>query len=131
MRGSMRLWIALYCTSAGWAASLAYAHHSFAMFDMSKNVTLVGTVKDFQWTNPHVWIDLLVDDPAGGQAALWEIEGGSTAVLARGGWKRDSMKAGDKVSLVMHPLKQGNNGGTLVSASVNGEEIGGGQFVRP
>ena len=131
MRGSRRLLAALCCASAGWCAPAAWAHHSFAMFDMSKNLTLEGTVKDFQWTNPHVWIDLVVTDPASGQPVVWAVECNSTAVLGRSGWKRDSIKAGDKISLTIHPLKQGTNGGTLLSASVDGQTIGGGQYVPP
>lgn len=106
-------------------AAPALAHHSFAMFDMTKNVSVEGTVKDFQWTNPHVWIDMLVQDPTNGQAVEWSIEGSSPNILERGGWKRDSIKIGDKISVVVHPLKKGDNGGSLVSAAVNGQTIGG------
>ena len=104
----------------------AAAHHSFAMFDYSKNVTLTGTIKEFQWTNPHAWVQLVVKDPATGKDVEWSIEGGSPNMLARTGWKRTSLKAGDKAAIVMHPLKSGEMGGSLVSASVNGVPVGGG-----
>ena len=114
---------------AGAAALLAVApasaHHSFAMFDNQKNVTLEGTVKEFQWTNPHSWIQLVVKDPATGKEVEDSIEGGSPNGLSRSGWKRTSLKAGDKAVAIIHPLKDGTNGGSLVSVSVNGVQIGG------
>jgi hypothetical protein len=106
-------------------ASTASAHHSFAMFDNTKSVTLDGTVKEFQWTNPHAWVQLVVKDPVTGKDAEWSIEGGSPNGLARQGWKRTSLKPGDKASIVIHPLKDGTPGGSLVSAVVNGVAIGG------
>ena len=106
-----------------WAPS-AQAHHSYAMFDATKTITVQGTVKDFQWTNPHVWIDLLVVDPASGATQGWSIEGNSVIILKRLGWERDSLKPGDKVSITLHPLKNGSNGGQLVAASVDGKVIG-------
>src|SRR3569832_2236734 len=107
------------------AAAPAFAHHSFAMFDNQKNVTLDGTVKEFQWTNPHSWIQLVVKDPATGKEVEWSIEGGSPNGLSRSGWKRTSLKSGDKAVAIIHPLKDGTNGGSLVSVSVNGVQIGG------
>ena len=106
------------------AAAPASAHHSFAMFDNQKNVTLEGTVKEFQWTNPHSWIQLVVKD-ASGKDVEYSIEGGSPNGLSRSGWKRTSLKPGDKAVAVIHPLKDGTNGGSLVSVSVNGVQIGG------
>ena len=105
-------------------ASAAWAHHSFAMFDNQKNVTLEGTVKEFQWTNPHSWVQLMVKDPATGKEVEWSIEGGSPNGLARQGWKRTSLKAGDKATIVIHPLKDGSAGGSLVSAVAGGQTIG-------
>ena len=107
------------------AAAPAFAHHSFAMFDNQKNVTLDGTVKEFQWTNPHSWIQLVVKDPATGKEVEYSIEGGSPNGLSRGGWKRTSLKPGDKATVVIHPLKDGTNGGSLVTVTVNGQQIGG------
>ncbi len=101
----------------------AAAHHSFAMFDSQKTVTINGTVKVFQWTNPHSWIEVLAKDRSG-KVVEWSIEGGSPNGLSRQGWKRSSMKPGDKVVLVIHPLKDGTPGGAIVSAVVNGQKIG-------
>jgi hypothetical protein len=105
-------------------AAPAQAHHSFAMFEGQKTVTLDGTVKQFQWTNPHTWVQLIVKD-ASGKDVEWSIEGGSPNALARSGWKRTSLKAGDRAVVVIHPLKDGTDGGSLVSASVNGATVGG------
>jgi len=105
------------------AAAPAFAHHSFAMFDSAKNVTLEGTIKEFQWTNPHSWVQIVVKD-ASGKDVEYSIEGGSPNGLARSGWKRTSLKPGDKAVLVMHPLKDGTAGGSLVTVSVNGVPVG-------
>ncbi len=101
----------------------ASAHHSFGMFDMQKTLTIEGTVRDFQWTNPHVWIDVIVRDSLG-KDVNWGVESDSINLLRNRGWSRSSLKAGDSVKLVIHPLKSGNVGGALVSASVHGEPIG-------
>jgi hypothetical protein len=92
----------------------AFAHHSFAMFDHDKNVTLVGTVKEFQWTNPHCWIQLLVADPYGNQVE-WGVELDSPRSLVRTGWKPEVVKPGDKITLVIHPKTDGTNAGGYVS----------------
>jgi hypothetical protein len=102
----------------------AFAHHSFAMFDNTKTVTLDGTIKDFQYTNPHSWIQLLVVDAQTGKDVEWSIEGGALNALAREGWTRHSLKPGDKATIVVHPLKSGAIGGSLVSVSINGAYIG-------
>ena len=91
----------------------ASAHHSFSMFDLVKEATLVGTIKEFQWTNPHSWIELDVANTKGA-AEQWGIEGMSPNFLARRGWSRDTLKPGDKVSVVIHPLKDGSHGGSFV-----------------
>ena len=104
-------------------AGPAFAHHSFAMFDYNKDVTIVGDVKELQWTNPH--IHLLVNVPDGkGSVNEWDIEGGTPGGLRRNGWTRDVLKAGDKVSVRIHPMKDGTNGGQLVLASRDGKPIG-------
>ena len=116
--------VGLAAAAAVSASAPAFAHHSFAMFDNQKNVTLEGTVKEFQWTNPHSWIQLMVKDPSG-KDVEWSIEGGSPNGLSRGGWKRTSLKPGDKATVVIHPLKDGTNGGSLATVTVNGVQIGG------
>jgi Family of unknown function (DUF6152) len=101
----------------------ASAHHSFAMFDNQQEKTLNGTIKELQWTNPHIWVQVLVTDSATGQLVEWSIEGASPNNLVRKGWSRNSLKSGDKVVLVIHPLKNGDNGGSLVKVSVNGQTL--------
>ena len=97
-------------------AGPAFAHHSFAMFDYNKDVTVSGEVKQLQWTNPHIHILINVADGKGG-VAEWDIEGGTPANLRRTGWANGVIKPGEKISVVMHPLKNGTNGGSLVKAS--------------
>jgi hypothetical protein len=105
------------------AAEPAAAHHSFAKFDQAKSVTLTGTVKQFQWTNPHCWIQLMVKDGKG-KVVEWSIEATSPNILARQGWKRSSLKAGDQAVIIIHPTRDGSAGGALRSASVGGKRIG-------
>ena len=104
-------------------AGPAAAHHAFAMFDTNRELTLDGTVKEFQWTNPHTWVQLLVKD-SGGKEVEWSIEGSSPNNLARFGWTRNSIKTGDHVQAVVHPLKDGSIGGSLVKITVNGQVVG-------
>ena len=101
----------------------ATAHHSGAMFDDKKSATIAGTVKSFQWTNPHCWIQVLVH---GQQTAIeWSVEMGSVSQLFRGGWKPGTLKVGDKIKIVIHPMRDGTNGGLFVSASrADGKPIG-------
>jgi hypothetical protein len=96
----------------------AAAHHSFAMFDVSKQVTLTGSVTSFEWTNPHVYIE--IDAPGdAGVVKHWSIELGSPSILRNSGWKHDTLKPGDKVTLIVNPLKSGNPGGLLVQANLS------------
>ena len=104
-------------------AGPAAAHHAFAMFDANREVMLDGTVKEFQWTNPHTWVQLLVKDSSGKEVE-WSIEGSSPNNLARFGWTRNSLKSGDHVQAVVHPLKDGSIGGSLVKITVNGQVVG-------
>lgn len=90
----------------------AAAHHSFAMFDRNKEVTVTGTVKEFQWTNPHCWLQVVV--VSDGQAKEWSFEGGSPGILSRHGWKRTSLKQGDQITVTFYPLVSGEPGGSFV-----------------
>ena len=91
------------------------AHHSYAMFDQKKTVTIEGTVKQFQWTAPHSWIDVAVTDKAG-IVHIWGIETGPPSHLSRRGWKKTSLMAGERVVVELHPLRaEGNIGGALIS----------------
>jgi Family of unknown function (DUF6152) len=100
------------------AASPALAHHSFAMYEPTKTLTLKGTVKTFQWTNPHVVIWILVQPEGGGAVQEWSIETTSPGVLTRAGWTRQSIKPGDRVSVTFSPLRDGSHGGGLNSVTL-------------
>ena len=95
----------------------AGAHHSFAMFDRGHDVVLKGAVREFQWTNPHSFIEIEV---IAGQGATqtYSIEMNSPNNLTRQGWKSSSLKVGDKITLVMNPLRDGSNGGLFVAVQL-------------
>ena len=102
------------------------AHHSFAMFDTANPVTLAGVVTDFQWTNPHVYIELDVPEGVRG-AKHWTIELGSPSILMRGGWKFNTLKKGDKVTAVVSPLRDGEPGSLLTRITLaDGRVLGNG-----
>ncbi len=104
-------------------ATGAVAHHSFSAFDANQTITMSGTVKDWQWTNPHTWLTLVIQTTGGAQQE-WGIEGQSPEVMRRQGVPRDVMKAGDKVTVTVHPRRDGSNGGSLVAVvEVNGHEL--------
>lgn len=104
-------------------SGLACAHHSFAMFDLTRSVTLVGTVTQFQWTNPHSYIELNVPGSQGGPAR-WSVEMNSPNNLRREGWRSSTLKRGDKVTVVVNPLRNGKKGGLFVSVKLpNGKMI--------
>jgi hypothetical protein len=102
----------------------ALAHHSFAMFDFSKETTVTGEVKEFRWRNPHIHIIMNVPDGKGGMDE-YDIEGGTPNTQKRNGWSAEILKPGDKISVVIRPLKNGDKGGNLIRASrENGTPIG-------
>ena len=104
-------------------AAAAAAHHSGAMFDQEKFVTLRGTVMEFQWTNPHCWIQLSVPGAAG--AEEWSVEMGAPLQLYQAGWKRGTLHAGDEIEVVIRPMRDGTKGGLFFSAkSVDGKPLG-------
>jgi len=109
--GSGVLWLGLAA-----APSAVLAHHSYAMFDMSQTLTLQGTIRDFQWTNPHSWIWIDVAGAKGPEQ--WGIEGMSPNYLARRGWTKHTLKPGDKVSVLIHPLKGAEHGGSFLSVTL-------------
>ena len=111
----------LSCAGVGTAS----AHHSFAAFDTTRQITLTGVVKEFQWTNPHCWLHLSVANGEG-QAEEWQLEALSPNVLGRLGWKKNSVKPGDKVTVLVNPTRDGSRGGALISLTdANGNKIGG------
>ncbi|WP_404712301.1 DUF6152 family protein [Sphingomonas sp. MMS24-J13] len=89
-------------------AGPASAHHSYAMFDGNKVITLKGTVDEFRWTNPHVALFVKVE---GAPEAVWAVELTSPGNLTRLGWARSSVKPGDKVEVEINPLRDGQHGG--------------------
>lgn len=107
------------------------AHHSFTMFDTSKSITITGTVTEFQWTNPHSYIEIDVPDESGA-VKHWSIEMGSPSILQQSGWKFSSLKKGDKTTLVINPLKTGLAGGFLNTATLpDGKVLGNGPGRGP
>jgi hypothetical protein len=95
----------------------ASAHHSMAGFDRTQALTLEGVVKDFAWQNPHSWIELEVTGKDG-KLVTWNFEMTAPAYLVRAGWKKNSIKPGDKVSIVGNPLKTGEPGALFVSVTL-------------
>lgn len=95
------------------AAPQALAHHSFAQFDTTKELTMEGTVQDFQWSNPHVWIDIMTTNSKG-EPQKWGLETQSVGILFRQGWRQDSLKPGDKITVQLHPMRDGSSGGQLM-----------------
>ncbi len=93
----------------------ARAHHSFAVFDRSTRITLEGVVREFQWTNPHVFVQVMVRNDKGVDEE-WSIEGASPNMLMRQGWTRESFVPGEKVSLTVNPLRDGGRGANFVHA---------------
>jgi hypothetical protein len=107
------------------ATSAALAHHSNAMFDDTKDLEVAGTVHEYQWTNPHVFIELMVDSADGPKKFI--IESPTPGVLRAHGWKFNSLKPGDKVVAHVRPLRVGNSGGYLVTLAKDGVPIGDGK----
>lgn len=97
-------------------AAPALAHHSFAMFNQRQIMTLDGTVTEFQWTNPHAFIEM--DVVAGGARQHWSIELNSPNNLKRQGWSRTALKRGDRISLRMNPLRDGSHGGLFLDVKL-------------
>jgi len=123
----MRQRLLLICLLTGIALPVL-AHHSFSMFDEKKETVLKGEVKEFQWSNPHTWIQLNVTDESG-KVVEWSIEGGSPNLVGRQGWKRNTFKPGDKVEITVHPMRDGQPGGSFMRAVLpDGRRLGGDQI---
>ncbi len=112
------LWAAVAGVSLA-AAAPAFAHHSFAMFDHDHQIKLVGTVKYFQWTNPHVYILLAASQPGGSPPKDYTIECASPGILDRVGWKWNMIKVGDKITTIIAPLRSGEAGGLLKEVTLS------------
>lgn len=105
---NLRLFAVAAIAATG-AAMPALAHHSFAMFDKTKEVELKGaTVKDWQWTSPHTWLYVVAAD-----GSKYSIEGGNPGVMRREGFAKGTLSPGDKVTVYMAPLRSGDKGGSI------------------
>ena len=101
------------------------AHHSFAAFDQSREVTLKGRVTEFQWTNPHAWL-VVKGKTANGPDEEWSFEMISPSVLRRNGWTRNSLKSGDEVTVTANPAKDGTRFGLMLAVlDAAGHPVGG------
>lgn len=96
----------------------ALAHHSGAMFDHSKTVTLRGTVKEFQYTNPHSWLQVMILSPSG-TVTQWGFEAEGPSTLLRAGIKAKTFRPGDKVTVVANPMRDGRPAGSLISVTMS------------
>jgi hypothetical protein len=126
-----RLWLVVFLATGILAgASTLMAHHSFAMFDTTKSITMTGTVTKFEWTNPHAYIE--IDVPEGNAVKHWSVELGSPSILQQSGWKFKDLKHGDKITVKLSPLKSGEPGGLLVEATLpDGRVLGNGPGRGP
>lgn len=109
---------ALLALALAMAAPVA-AHHSAAMFDDAKVVELKGTVKELQWANPHIWLQIIVDEK--GRKTEWSLEGGSPNSLSRQGWRSTTFKPGDVVTVRFNPMKDGTPAGAFIGARFDGD----------
>jgi hypothetical protein len=111
-------------------AGTAWAHHNAAGIDRTKTVTVEGTVKQFKWANPHSWVELEVPDKKGG-VELWNAEMTAPTGLVRAGWKKTTIKAGDKVKVTVNPMANGTTGGLFVSITLPTGQVLTQQAPRP
>ena len=131
MRTSLGMLLVLAGVTCIGVAHQSFAHHSFAVFDRTKKVTLTGTVKEFQWTNPHAWIQVEIADDKG-KTSEWGIECGSPNMMARTGWKKTTLKPGDRVTAIVNPLLDGRPNGSLVTITLpDGSSLGPGDAPPP
>lgn len=115
--------LSLLSSALVWPLAL-HAHHSPAMFDFSKELTLTGTVRLFQWTNPHSYIQLVVR-PDEGPEQEWSLEMGANVYLYNLGWRPSTVKAGDTLTVIVVPLRNGGQAGLLVRAmTADGKSLG-------
>ncbi|MEO6152841.1 MAG: DUF6152 family protein [Croceibacterium sp.] len=106
------------------AGVAAQAHHSFAEFDMNKKTTISGTIRVFQWTNPHSYIQLMSKD-ASGRMVEYSLEMGAPMYLYARGWRPSSLKAGMPVNITYNPLRSGKPGGVVIDvATADGKPVG-------
>jgi hypothetical protein len=114
---SLRNQIASLALVAAALAAPALAHHSFAMFDNTRSITLHGKVALYQWTNPHAYLDIDADQPDGG-TRHFTLEMTSINMMSRGGWTSRTVKRGDEVTAIVAPLRDGRPGGLLLELTL-------------
>jgi uncharacterized protein DUF6152 len=121
VKRNISVFLALFCFSFTYPLS---AHHSVAMFNLEKIVELKGTVKKFQFTNPHVWLHVAVADDKG-ETTVWRVEYLSPNILKRKGWNRKTFKPGDEISITVYPAKSGDpKGGFINAITADGKMLG-------
>jgi hypothetical protein len=102
----------------------AFAHHSFSMFDRDKTITISGVVKEFEFANPHGWIHMMASN-AFGKSLEWSFEMQPISQLGPAGWRANTLKPGDKVTIDYHPLKDSSRGGQFVAVILpDGKKLG-------
>lgn len=118
--------IASFSASCALAALVAdaHAHHSGAPLDTDREIEVEGVVEEWRWQNPHAWLRLSATDDDG-NTVEWRIEATSPNILVRQGWRRDTLEPGDHVVVLVHPLRDGRPGGSLLGARLeDGTELG-------
>src|ERR1044071_2394 len=121
MKHSFRIVLAAAALLGLFGVSAA-AHHSFSAFDVTTQKSITGTVKQVDWTNPHIWLWIDVPNEKG-SADTYGFEGMSPNFLARRGWTRTTLKAGDKITIQYRPMKDGSKGGMFMTAKANGKAL--------
>ena len=117
-------WVCAGALAVSFVGAAAQAHHSMAMFDATKTMTLTGTVREFQWTNPHAYIQLLVRQPNGANQE-WSLEMGAPMYLYANGWRPGTLKAGQQIKVRINPLRSGAPGGVVIDATTaDGKVLG-------
>ena len=125
MHADTKIRMMLACMAAACFAVTAAAHHSTAEFDYTRQVTIKGTVKEVQWTNPHSYIQLIADGDAG-EKVQWSVEIGSPSLNINLGWRKNSVKVGDAVTMTLSPARNGKPYGTLrVLTFADGQKLEG------
>ncbi len=127
-RGTIRP-LLLAAAAASLATAPVLAHHSFAMYDLKKQATLKGEVKVFKFTNPHTGIHL--DVVENGKPVTYELEGQQVRLMTKAGFKRTSLKPGDKVTIVINPLRDGSRGGHFLQVTLADGTVLGGRDLAP
>jgi hypothetical protein len=119
IRSSAAAGLAFLAATVLAAPATSFAHHSFAMYDMNQEKTVSGTVVEFQWTNPHCWIWIQVPNESG-VSEKWGIQVNSPNLLELHGWTKNTLKPGDKVTALVHPIRQGGAGGSFIRITLPG-----------